>query len=46
MGIKGLKTYLLKKGISNPEVIPNGSKLLIDAYGFTFQGIIYIHIIS
>lgn len=40
MGIKGLRTYLLKKGINFPEEIPSGSKLLIDAYGFTFQGII------
>jgi len=37
MGIKGLRTYLLKKGINFPEEIPTGSKLLIDAYGFTFQ---------
>ena len=42
MGVKGLKTYLLnKKRINNPEVIPNGSKLLVDALGFAFQGIIY-----
>ena len=42
MGVKGLKTYLLnKKRINNPEVIPTGSKLLIDALGFAFQGIIY-----
>jgi hypothetical protein len=38
MTIKGLKTYLLNKKINNPEVIQSGSKLIIDAVGFAFQG--------